>query len=339
MGKKRGLSVAERAKIVTFNEEGYSERQISKKLKFSKTAIHQAIVKFQNFGSFQDLHRSERPRVTSQRDDHLIKRMVVPSPTTSSKKIRSALLLKGTVASTSTIKRRLADNFGLKAYKPAKKPRLTPSMKAKRYAFAKAHQHWTAENWRKALFSDESTVQQLASRKRLMRRPVGTRYEDRYTIQTIKHSPSIMVWGAMSARGTAGLYFLQPGTTMSGAKYLDLLKDKLEIHMVVHDCDVFMHDGAPCHKAKPVKSFLQEKNVDMLDWPGNSPDLNPIENLWHVMKNEVADQQPTGMESLKTTIKIVWTQKISPEYCSNLIDSMPRRMTAVVKNRGGLTKY
>ena len=52
MGKKRGLSVAESAKIVTLNEEGYSERQISKKLKFSKTAIHSAIVKFQNFGSF-----------------------------------------------------------------------------------------------------------------------------------------------------------------------------------------------------------------------------------------------------------------------------------------------
>ena len=61
MGKKRGLSVAERAKIVTLNEEGYSERQISKKLKFSKTAIHSAIVKFQNFGSFQDLHSSGRP--------------------------------------------------------------------------------------------------------------------------------------------------------------------------------------------------------------------------------------------------------------------------------------
>ena len=52
------------------------------------------------------------------------------------------------------------------------------------------------------------------------------------------------------------------------------------------------------------------------------------------MKNEVADQHPTSMESLKATIKIVWTQKISPDYCCNLIDSMPRRMTAVVKNRG-----
>ena len=51
----------------------------------------------------------------------------------------------------------------------------------------------------------------------------------------MKHPPSIMVWGAMSALSTAGLYFLQPGTIINGAKYLDLLKDKLKIHMVVHD--------------------------------------------------------------------------------------------------------
>ena len=107
---------------------------------------------------------------------------------------------------------------------------------------------------------------------------------------------------------------------------------------MVHDCNVFMHDGSPCHRAKLVKNFLQE-NVDILDWPGNTSDLNPIENLWHVMKNEVADQHPTSMESLKTTIKIVWTKKMESEYCCNLIDSIPRRMAAVVKYRGGLKKY
>ena len=61
MGKKRGLLVAKTAKIATLNKEGYSGWQIPKKLKFSKTAVHQAIVKFQNFGSFQDLLRSGRP--------------------------------------------------------------------------------------------------------------------------------------------------------------------------------------------------------------------------------------------------------------------------------------
>ena len=79
IGKKMGLSVAERAKIATVNKVGYLGRQISKKLKLRNTAIHQAIVIFRNFVSFQDLHWSGSPRVTSQRDNYLIKWMVVRS--------------------------------------------------------------------------------------------------------------------------------------------------------------------------------------------------------------------------------------------------------------------
>ena len=63
MGKMRGLSVAETAKSIALNEEEYSERQISKKLKFSKTAIYQVIVKFRNFGNFQDCTDQEDPRL------------------------------------------------------------------------------------------------------------------------------------------------------------------------------------------------------------------------------------------------------------------------------------
>ena len=81
----------------------------------------------------------------------------------------------------------------------------------------------------------------------------------------MKHSSSIIVWGAMSTHGTAGLYFLQAVITTNGPKYLDLLKDELGIHMTVHDCNIFIHDDAPCLREKSVKNFLQEKNVDILD--------------------------------------------------------------------------
>ena len=76
-------------------------------------------------------------------------------------KIRSALLAKGTEISRRTVSRSLVDDFGLKAYKPACKPRLPQAMKNKRLAFAKKHATWTKQQWRKALFSDESTVQEF----------------------------------------------------------------------------------------------------------------------------------------------------------------------------------
>ena len=175
------------------------------------------------------------------------------------------MLFKGVVVSKTTIKLCFADEFKLKAYKSAKIPKLTLSNKNKTYAFAKAHLDWPTENWRKVLFSHKLTEQKITGRKQPLKRPVGARYEERYTIQTLKHPPSIMVCGAMSAHGTAGLYFLQPDTTINGAKYLNLLKDKLKINKMVHGCNVFMHDVAPCHRAKSVKNFLQEKNVDVLD--------------------------------------------------------------------------
>ena len=237
-----------------------------------------------------------------------------------------------------TIFRRLSREFNLKSYKPARKPRLTPVMKAKRLAFAKKHRDWTIQQWSKVLFSDESTFQQFVVRKRHVSRPPGKHYDDKYTVSTMKQPPSQMIWGAMSQHGIGGLFFLPSGTTMNSKKYVQLLSDKLQLHMQVHRCNIFMQDGAPCHRSKMVTNFLKKK-MKVLDWPGNSPDLNPIENLWTVMKDKVAEKHPSSFPDLFQSIKEVWVKEISKEYCANLVNSMPRPLAAVIQNNGGHTKY
>ena len=139
--------------------------------------------------------------------------------------------------------------------------------------------------------------------------------------------------------GTAGLYFLPPGTTMNGEKYLNLLKSKLELYMTVHNFQIFMHDGVPCHRSKLVKKFLEEKSIQMLEWPENSPDLNPIENLWSIMKKKVSEKHPTTRCAIQSAIKEVWVKEISLDYCCKLIESMPHCLQEVIKNKGGHTKY
>ena len=88
-----------------------------------------------------------------------------------------------------------------------------------------------------------------------------------------------------------------------------------------------------------MKKFLEENHATTLDLPGNSPDLNPIENLWAKMKNLVAEKQPSGGKALIETIKKVWVKRISADYCNSLMASMPHRLQAAIKVKGGHTKY
>ena len=339
MPKNRYHTEVERAQIVTLHQHGLSQRQISKDLGISRASVQRTIKKFLLEGIYGNRKKSGRPRKTSQRDDHTMKKIVARSPTSSCKKIRSNLLENGVDISLSTVSRRLSKEFGLISRKPAKKPKLTTRMMKKRFEFARNHIHWTVDDWGKVLFSNESTFQQFVVRHKHVRRPVGKRFHPKYTIPTMKHPPSQMIWGAMSKNGTAGLYFLTPGTTMNGSKYVELLKNKLLVHMNVHNTIIFMQDGAPCHRSKIVKKFLEENHVTTLDWPVNSPDLNPIENLWAKMKDLVAEKQPSNGKALNQCIKVVWVQEISENYCNSLIESMPHRLQAMIDAKGGHTKY
>ena len=116
---------------------------------------------------------------------------------------------------------------------------------------------------------------------------------------------------------------------------MELLKEKLKLPMDINKCTIFMQDGAPCHRSKVATDFLKKNKISV---PGNSPDLKPIENLWTIMKDKVADKQPSSAQNLKQAIKDVWVTEITQEYCESLVSSMPRRIQAVIDSKEGHTK-
>ncbi len=92
---------------------------------------------------------------------------------------------------------------------------------------------------------------------------------------------------------------------------------------------IFQQDLAGAHTAKSTKSWLNDHGVGVHDWPANSPDLNPIENLWGIVKRKIRNKRPNNADELKAIVKKTWAS-IPPQQCHKLITSMPRQIDAVI---------
>ncbi len=148
-----------------------------------------------------------------------------------------------------------------------------------------------------------------------------------------------MIWAAMSSAGVGPLCFLK--STVNAAIYQEILEHFMlpSADKLYGDADfIFQQDLAPAHTAKGTKSWFNDHGVTVLDWPANSPDLIPIENLWGIVKRKMRDTRPNNADDLKAAIKATWAS-IPPQQIHKLITSMPRRIEAVIKAEGAPTKY
>ena len=150
-----------------------------------------------------------------------------------------------------------------------------------------------------------------------------------------------MFWGCFSYYGVGGL--LPVEGMMNSDKYIDVLQKRVvpEMAKVFSDgSDIFQQDLAPCHTSRKVTKFFADNQIKVREWPGNSPDLNPIENLWAIIKQRLRGKDCTTMQKLIEAIFQLWYR--DPQIiqnCKYLVDSMPERVKQLLKSRGGHIRY
>ncbi len=224
--------------------------------------------------------------------------------------------------------------------KRATKPLLNQRQRQKHLTWAVEKKNWTVAQWSKVLFSDDSKFCiSFGNQGPRVWRKSGEAQNPCCLKSSMKFPQSVMIWAAMSSAGVGPLCFLK--STVNAAIYQEILEHFMlpSADKLYGDADfIFQQDLAPAHTAKGTKSWFNDHGVTVLDWPANSPDLNPIENLWGIVKRKMRDTRPNNADELKATVKETWAS-IPPQQCHKLITSMPRRIEAVIKAKGAPTKY
>ena len=240
----------------------------------------------------------------------------------------------------------------MKKWIAKKRPKLKSWHAKKRLAWAKAHKHWTVEDWTRFCWSDESKIERSKDPRTVW---VFAAPEERYRPECVNpkvKGPDIwlMVWGCFygNHKGT----FVPIVINVNQHIYKMLLDYCLlpVIHRMKEQGiePIFMHDNARPHIAKSVKKWLAEYKIEVEDWPPLSADLNPIEHVWKRLKELLQKHHPYivdmpgGPEAVRAKLIEILPQMwdlVETDFLEKLVESMPRRVKAVITAKGWYTRY
>ena len=300
-----------------------SAKELKRITRIPKSTIYENLKKFDKGKGIERKAGSGKISILQKHDKCRIVSITKMKPKMSAERIAiRAYELGSPQVSARTIQRYLKSICWRKLI-PLKKPFLTQKMKDQRVSWCKNHLN---TDWERVIFSDESKFQMY----RITQKQWGKK---RDTIPVPKHPPSLMIWEAISLNGEKKLEIVSG--TIDSDKYISIL-DKNLLWMTNHYYPnelLFQQDNAPCHISKKTMGWLQSKNIRVLGWPPGSPDLNPIENLWAIIKHKVELENPKNVSDLKEKISKIWNE-IPYEILGSLIRSVPEGLQKCIEVNG-----
>ena len=331
------LTDIESTSIIHAHGRGMSSNAIASLHGVGRSQVRTVIKKFLQGQKVTRKGGPGRPRKTTPNQDRKIVSDVKRNPRLSCRDIQS--INSDLNVSTATVRRRIVETGEFGSYFTTRKPFISKINRQKRLAWAKAHKNWTVDEWKRVLWSDESPfVLRFKRKQRIWRR-----HSDRFNIAncdaTVKHDKKVNVWGCFAAHGVGRLYRVEG--ILEKHQYQRILQDEMltsKLALFGESAWFFQQDNDPKHTANINKDWLLQNDVPTMEWPSQSPDLNPIENLWSILDYQCRGRTPNNENELFQCLLEAWNC-LSLETLHNLIESMPRRCAAVIKSRGYATKY
>ena len=325
MGKRRNLKREEKEQIRRLSQNcNHSYKQIADKLNLSMSSVHRVLKK--------SPHRTKvkqgRKEVLNARQKRSLTRFFDKNPSSSAEKAGRVLNLP---CSSQTIRRLLKR----KEFANIKVPRekgITKKNQEKRRIFARDHAYWTDE-WNNVVFSDEKKwnlvgPDGLTSMWVNMKKNINTSLLTRAT-------KSVMVWGAISASGPLKLVLMKG--KFNTKKYIEMISTNLFFHAdsPIPANSLFQQDNAPIHVSKEAKQWFETNQIEVMEWPPQSPDLSPIENVWGILTQRVYANGRffNSTNELWETIQFEWN-KLTAADMYPLYASMHNRILNVIENQG-----
>ena len=315
--------------------------EIAADLGVHKSTVSRTIKRYKESGDYKTNYSNcGRRHIFDERDHRRIRNLSLVSPRASASEIRSQMGAEGDV-SERTMRRTMA-SIGIKAVKPGRRPFMNNQQKANRLKWAQEHHHWTVEDWKRVLWSDETIIQIQDNSPKYVRIVEGHELTPQHYVSTRKHPLSIMIWACFSWRGTGRAHVVEGNLNSEG--YIEQIIN----HRVIQEMGecfptgygLFQQDNAPCHKSKKVMEYFATNGINLIPWPPVSPDLNPIENLWSIVKRRLKTFNLTRKQELiREFLRIRARDEELTMICQKLISSMPERIEPVIKAKGGPTKY